>query len=134
MPPAEVRMQAVFRCVKLSGVNSDGQDEYAYQTSVKIGGHTFKGLLYDQSLDQPTQFNTLLGHHAGSGGGQYISNDQAELQLGARSSASNMNSSSTGMMDVVGIYGAGGNTLVGGKTLFQSSQDSMAIVWKKYAP
>ena len=109
VPPAEVRMQAVFRCVKLSGVNSDGQEEYAYQTSVKIAGHTFKGLLYDQSLDQPAQYALLSHHHHVDG--QY-NNDQAELQLGARSDT--IHNPSSGMMDVVGIYGAAGNTLVGG--------------------
>lgn len=44
--PAEVNSQAIFRCVRVSGIN-DAEDEYAYQTAVSIGGHVFKGLLYD---------------------------------------------------------------------------------------
>ncbi|KAF9623123.1 hypothetical protein IFM89_037639 [Coptis chinensis] len=45
--PAEVNSQAVFRCVRVSGMN-DTDDEFAYQAAVNIGGHVFKGLLYDQ--------------------------------------------------------------------------------------
>jgi hypothetical protein len=29
----------------------DGENEFAYQATVKIGGHIFKGVLYDQGLD-----------------------------------------------------------------------------------
>ncbi|EFJ14226.1 hypothetical protein SELMODRAFT_49206, partial [Selaginella moellendorffii] len=47
--PAEVRAQAVFRCVKLTSVE-DGEDEYAYQTTVRIGGHIFKGVLHDRGI------------------------------------------------------------------------------------
>lgn len=37
----------------------DGPDEqYAYQTSVNIGGHVFKGILYDQGPDH--HYNTTL--------------------------------------------------------------------------
>lgn len=45
--PGEVSSQAVFRCVRVSAMD-DAEDEYAYQTAVKIGGHVFKGILYDQ--------------------------------------------------------------------------------------
>lgn len=44
--PGEVSTQAVFRCVKVSGID-DSEDQFAYQTSVNIGGHLFKGILYD---------------------------------------------------------------------------------------
>lgn len=48
--PAEVESSAVFRCVRVSSVgNSDNQ--YAYQTSVNIGGHLFRGILYDQGVE-----------------------------------------------------------------------------------
>jgi hypothetical protein len=29
----------------------DGEDEYAYQATVTINGHVFKGFLYDQGVD-----------------------------------------------------------------------------------
>ncbi|KAL4312121.1 hypothetical protein GQ457_01G009440 [Hibiscus cannabinus] len=45
--PQEVSSPAVFRCVKVSAVD-DEDEELAYQTSVNIAGHVFKGILYDQ--------------------------------------------------------------------------------------
>ncbi|KAK9011044.1 hypothetical protein V6N11_043901 [Hibiscus sabdariffa] len=45
--PAEVNSEAVFRCVKVSSIE-DADDQYAYQTAVNIGGHVFKGILYNQ--------------------------------------------------------------------------------------
>lgn len=44
---AEVRSMATFQCVRVRSVE-EGEDQYAYQTSVNIGGHIFKGILYDQ--------------------------------------------------------------------------------------
>ncbi|XP_021646294.2 protein SHI RELATED SEQUENCE 1 isoform X1 [Hevea brasiliensis] len=44
--PAEVSSPAVFRCVRVSGID-EHDDQYAYQTAVNIGGHFFKGILYD---------------------------------------------------------------------------------------
>ncbi|XP_074559527.1 protein SHI RELATED SEQUENCE 4-like [Curcuma longa] len=44
--PPEVTSPAVFRCVRVSHVD-EGDDVFAYQTAVSIGGHVFKGLLYD---------------------------------------------------------------------------------------
>lgn len=48
--PAELSSQAMFRCVRVSGIE-DPDEQYAYQTSVRIGGHVFKGILYDQGPD-----------------------------------------------------------------------------------
>ncbi|XP_031498165.1 protein LATERAL ROOT PRIMORDIUM 1-like isoform X2 [Nymphaea colorata] len=48
--PGQVRTQAVFKCVRVSPID-DGDVEYAYQAVVKIGGHVFKGVLYDQGSD-----------------------------------------------------------------------------------
>ncbi|KAK4481446.1 hypothetical protein RD792_012340 [Penstemon davidsonii] len=45
--PAEVKSQADFRCVRVSAMN-DADEHLAYQTAVNIGGHVFKGILYDQ--------------------------------------------------------------------------------------
>ncbi|KNA06636.1 hypothetical protein SOVF_179220 [Spinacia oleracea] len=70
--PAEVSSSAVFRCVRVSGVD-DTEDEYAYQTAVNIGGHVFKGILYDQGPDQPRQGSnptpTPPNYGGGGGGG-----------------------------------------------------------------
>ncbi|KAK1273773.1 hypothetical protein QJS04_geneDACA013223 [Acorus gramineus] len=48
--PAEVNSAAVFRCVRVSGVD-DPDEQYAYQTAVNISGHLFKGILYDKGPD-----------------------------------------------------------------------------------
>ncbi|KAH7846192.1 hypothetical protein Vadar_010967 [Vaccinium darrowii] len=48
--PPEVNSQAIFRCVRVSPMD-DVNDQYAYQTAVNIGGHVFKGILYDQGPD-----------------------------------------------------------------------------------
>ena len=49
--PAEVNTMATFHVVRVSSMD-EGVDQYAYQTSVKIGGHVFKGILYDQGLER----------------------------------------------------------------------------------
>ncbi|KAJ4891085.1 Protein SHORT INTERNODES [Raphanus sativus] len=45
--PPEISSSAIFQCVRVSSVD-EGEDEYAYKTAVSIGGHIFKGILYDQ--------------------------------------------------------------------------------------
>lgn len=45
--PAEVSSTALFRCVRVTGID-DSDDQLAYQTAVNIGGHVFKGILYNQ--------------------------------------------------------------------------------------
>ncbi|XP_030485042.2 protein EXPRESSION OF TERPENOIDS 1 [Cannabis sativa] len=57
--PAEVNSSAVFRCVKVSGMD-DVDENYAYQTAVNIGGHVFKGILYDHGPE---------AHYTGGGDG-----------------------------------------------------------------
>ncbi|KAH7415114.1 hypothetical protein KP509_14G028100 [Ceratopteris richardii] len=53
--PPEFKMQAVFRCLRITGV-MDGQTEYGYQTEIQVGGHTFKGILYDQGTEKTPDF------------------------------------------------------------------------------
>uniref|UniRef100_A0A803PFJ0 Uncharacterized protein n=1 Tax=Cannabis sativa TaxID=3483 RepID=A0A803PFJ0_CANSA len=64
--PSEVNSQAVFRCVKVSSME-DNDDQYAYQTAVNIGGHVFKGILYDHGLE--TNYNNMVGETSSGGGG-----------------------------------------------------------------
>ncbi|KAL2497691.1 Protein SHI RELATED SEQUENCE 1 [Abeliophyllum distichum] len=61
--PSEVNSEAVFRCVRVSAID-DAEDQYAYQTAVNIGGHVFKGILYDQGLE-----NQYIAGDTSSGGG-----------------------------------------------------------------
>ncbi|XP_071694459.1 protein SHORT INTERNODES-like [Rutidosis leptorrhynchoides] len=44
--PAEVSSPAVFRCVRVSAMD-EAEEQLAYQTALNIGGHVFKGILYD---------------------------------------------------------------------------------------
>ncbi|KAL5570616.1 hypothetical protein UlMin_027191 [Ulmus minor] len=44
--PAQVRAPAVFRCHRVTAI-CDEQAEIAYEATVKISGHVFKGFLYD---------------------------------------------------------------------------------------
>ncbi|XP_073121747.1 protein SHI RELATED SEQUENCE 3-like [Henckelia pumila] len=45
--PVEACFPAVFRCVRVSSLDN-AINQYAYQTSVSIGGRVFTGILYDQ--------------------------------------------------------------------------------------
>ncbi|CAN4107485.1 unnamed protein product [Withania somnifera] len=73
--PGEVSSPAVFRCIRVSSIDSV-VDQYAYQTSVKIAGHVFKGILYDQGLDHESPRynnignNNMVGESSSSGGFQ----------------------------------------------------------------
>lgn len=62
--PAELNSPAVFRCVRVSSAD-DTDDQYAYQTAVNIGGHVFKGILYDQGPEN----NYIPPGETSSGGG-----------------------------------------------------------------
>ncbi|KAK7352284.1 hypothetical protein VNO80_17704 [Phaseolus coccineus] len=62
--PPEVSTSAVFRCVRVSAVDAS-DEQCAYQTSVSIGGHVFKGILYDQG---PESSYTSAATEGSSGG------------------------------------------------------------------
>ncbi|KAL3844706.1 hypothetical protein ACJIZ3_002109 [Penstemon smallii] len=76
--PAEVSSEAVFRGVRVSSID-DGEDQYAYQTTVNIGGHVFKGILYDQGTE--TQYNMVAGETNSSGGGSISATEVQQLNL-----------------------------------------------------
>ncbi|OIW20990.1 hypothetical protein TanjilG_27335 [Lupinus angustifolius] len=78
--PPELNSQALFRCVKVSPM--DAPDErYAYQTAVNIGGHVFKGILYDQGPDSPYTSATGGAGEGSSGGGGRNGGDAQQLTL-----------------------------------------------------
>ena len=66
--PGQVRAPAVFKCVRVTAVD-DEEGEYAYQAVVKIGGHVFKGFLYDQGVEPRDGFPNISELHLGGGGG-----------------------------------------------------------------
>lgn len=97
--PGEVSAPAVFKCVRVTAVDGD-EDEYAYQAVVRIGGHVFKGFLYDQGRSDQGFPNI------------------SELHLGGRNGGA---SSSHGVVDPTttttttsDIFGASGGGLLGG--------------------
>ncbi|KAK7283522.1 hypothetical protein RIF29_13092 [Crotalaria pallida] len=47
----------IFRCIQVRSMD-DAVNEIAYHTSVKIGGHVFSGLLYDQGPDDEGDTST----------------------------------------------------------------------------
>ncbi|XP_010029723.2 protein SHI RELATED SEQUENCE 1 [Eucalyptus grandis] len=72
--PADVSSPAVFQCVKVSSVDDNPHEQFAYQTAVNIGGHVFRGILYDHGPDHPTYTNVATGDDSpgGSGGGNEL--------------------------------------------------------------
>ncbi|EEF31474.1 protein LATERAL ROOT PRIMORDIUM 1 [Ricinus communis] len=99
--PGQVRAPAVFKCVRVTAMD-DGEDEYAYQAVVKIGGHVFKGFLYDQGVETRDGFPNISELHLGgaSSGGDG----------GGRNGAS-----SSPIIDPSDVYGAAsGGGLLGG--------------------
>lgn len=65
--PGEVCFPAMFRCVRVSSMDNV-VDEYAYQTSVSIGGHVFTGILYDQGTAEPDGTGNFLTGGSSSAG------------------------------------------------------------------
>ncbi|PWA75351.1 lateral root primordium protein [Artemisia annua] len=60
--PSEVTTPASFRCVRVSSID-ETDDQFAYQAAVNIGGHLFKGILYDQGPE-----GQYMGGETSSGG------------------------------------------------------------------
>ncbi|KAK4441413.1 protein LATERAL ROOT PRIMORDIUM 1 [Sesamum alatum] len=96
--PGQVRAPAVFKCVRVTALD-DGEDEYAYQAVVRIGGHVFKGFLYDQGVEGRDGLPNISELHLGGGGG-------------GRNGAS----SSPPVLDPSDIYAASGGGLLGGSS------------------
>lgn len=68
----------------------DAQDErYAYQTAVNIGGHVFKGILYDQGVEG--SYNTAPTGEGSSGGGGGGSETQPQNLLTAATTSGGNN-------------------------------------------
>ncbi|CAL0317532.1 unnamed protein product [Lupinus luteus] len=101
--PGQIRAPAVFKCVKVTAVE-DGEDEYAYQAVVKIGGHVFKGFLYDQGVGNRDVYPNLSELQLGGGNGSSGAGGET---------GKNRVTSSSPMMDPSDVYGGG---LLGGST------------------
>ncbi|KAI3448006.1 hypothetical protein Pfo_004671, partial [Paulownia fortunei] len=64
--PVETSFPAVFRCVRVSSMDNV-VDQYAYQTSVSIGGHVFTGILYDHGPEPEGTENYVTGESSSAG-------------------------------------------------------------------
>lgn len=96
----------MFKCVRVTAVD-DGEDEYAYQAVVKIGGHVFKGFLYDQGEEGRDGFPDISELHLGGGGGGN----------GGGGGGRNGASSSSPILDPSDVYAAsGGGGFLGGSS------------------
>ncbi|XP_060188806.1 protein EXPRESSION OF TERPENOIDS 1-like [Lycium barbarum] len=65
--PSKVNSTAVFQRVRMSSID-ETEDQIAYQAAVNIGGHIFKGLLYDQG----DQYNYINNAGDSSSGGDPV--------------------------------------------------------------
>ncbi|KAK8929027.1 hypothetical protein KSP39_PZI017554 [Platanthera zijinensis] len=108
--PTHVRAPAIFKCVRVTSVD-DGEDEYAYQAIVNIGGHVFKGFLYDQGADDLTAATSPV-----AGPNNNAVPNFSELHLGGAGGRAGGASSSSAMLpsDVYGASAACGSMLGGG--------------------
>ncbi|CDY67534.1 BnaC08g48470D, partial [Brassica napus] len=121
--PAEVSSPAVFRCVRVSSVE-DGEEEFAYQTAVSIGGHVFKGILYDNGPGSIGGGSYNVGESSSGGGGaQQMNLITAGSVTVATASSSTPNAggiggSSAAYTDPAALYPTPINTFMAGTQFF----------------
>ncbi|WCJ43529.1 Protein SHI RELATED SEQUENCE 1 [Euphorbia peplus] len=117
--PPEVSSSAVFRCVRVSGFE-ENEDQYAYQTTVNIGGHMFKGILYDQGPE-----NAYMQPAETSSGGGSVGVQPLNLIQGGNVTAISptgggggvtSGSSSGAFMDASSLYPTPINTFMAGSS------------------
>ncbi|CAI9286703.1 unnamed protein product [Lactuca saligna] len=67
--PMEVNGESTFTCVRVATTSRENEvvDQYAYETSINIGGRIFRGILYDQGPYSPmmdfNDVNVNAGDH-----------------------------------------------------------------------
>ncbi|KAM3342877.1 protein EXPRESSION OF TERPENOIDS 1 [Capsicum galapagoense] len=71
--PAKVSTSALFQCIQMSSID-DAEDQLAYQAAVSIGGHVFKGILYDQGHESQYNNMSAAGGDTSSGGSAGVQN------------------------------------------------------------
>ncbi|KAL4378367.1 hypothetical protein GQ457_02G007020 [Hibiscus cannabinus] len=114
--PAEVSCHAVFRCVTVSSID-EADEQYAYQTAVSIGGHVFKGILYDQGPDTDSDRNNMAAAAAGENSATTnAANFAANATAGSVTAASS--SSATAVLDPSSLYTTPLNIFMAGTQFF----------------
>lgn len=112
--PALVSTPAEFRCVRVSSVD-ESEEEYAYSTAVNIGGHVFRGILYDYGPDDGSNNNSNYNMGGGGGGGN-SSNSVGGVEGGVQVQPLNLISGATAVgaqiVDPSSLYPAPLNTFM----------------------
>ncbi|KAL3614029.1 hypothetical protein CASFOL_042103 [Castilleja foliolosa] len=90
--PNEASFPAVFRCVRVSSIDNV-VEQYAYQTSVSIGGHIFTGILYDQGPEPEGTGNYATGESSSPGIG-LLQHPNLATYIGTTANATGTTSSS----------------------------------------
>lgn len=102
----------------------EADDQYAYQAAVNIGGHVFKGILYDQGPE--TNYSIAGESSSGGGGGGVqplnliagVTNTSATTASGGGGGA-DMGSSAMTLLDPSSLYPAAPlNTFMAGTQFF----------------
>ncbi|GLT58684.1 hypothetical protein SLA2020_315550 [Shorea laevis] len=101
--PEQIRALALFKCVRVTALE-DGEDEYAYQALVKIGGHVFKGILHHQGVEAREGIPNLSELHLGGGSG------------GGGGNGRNGGSASSPVLDPSEVYATTGGGLIAGSS------------------
>lgn len=112
--PPEVNSEAMFRCVKVSAMD-DADDQLAYQTAVNIGGHVFRGILYDQGGDG--RYPSTGGESSSSGAQQLLLTAAATSTTGTTTNTSNPAAGNT-LLDPSSLYPAPLNAFIAGTQFF----------------
>lgn len=91
----------------------ESSEQYAYQTAVNIGGHVFKGVLYDQGPDS--------NYTSTSGGGEGCS-DRADqhLNLTTATTTTGTGNPSASILDPSSLYPTSFNAFMSGTHFFPS--------------
>ncbi|KAL2333754.1 hypothetical protein Fmac_014967 [Flemingia macrophylla] len=106
--PSVVSSPAEFRCVRVSCLE-DADDRYAYQTAVNIGGHVFKGILYDYGPENSNNNN--------SGNNNYMTGETSAGGVGGAqplnfNASGGIAPSSAALVDPSSLYSAPLNTFM----------------------
>ena len=113
--PPEVSSSAVFRCVRMSAVD-DMQDQFAYQTAVSIGGHVFKGILYDHGSD--SQVSSQPGDASSSSAVAATVATIGNPTTGASTSAVAGPAGASSMLDATSLYATPLSAFLAGTQFF----------------